>query len=135
MHRFANSPLLVRLKFSALIVIMRPLLAIALAFVLTRGLLQHDTELLKLSLELLVANFAAFLLLAMIGFSIRCPLCRASLIKKEACSIHSKAERTLGSVRLSIATGTLLRGHFRCPYCGEHCDTVTPRRHGKRQLR
>lgn len=128
LHRFATKSIIRRLRISSALLILQPLPALALVVVLIWGLLEHDTEVLKLSLKLLVVNVAVFLLLVMVGFSIRCPLCRSTLIRKESCSIHPKADRSLGSIRLPIATGTLLRGHFRCPYCGEHCDTCKPRR-------
>lgn len=117
-----------RLRISSLIFISIPVLALTLISVLVWGLLTHDFDLLDLALKLLIAVPVVILVLAIVGFSLRCPLCRGTLMRRPACSVHPKAERTLGSLRMRVATGTLLRGHFRCPYCGEFCDTTKARR-------
>lgn len=49
----------------------------------------------------------------------RCQLCQASTMRSLKCSHHSKAKRLLRSYRLRIAIDILLKGHFRCSYCGE----------------
>lgn len=128
MHRFATKSLLRRLKVSSLIVILIPFLALALAGMLVWVLFMHDPDLLRLTLKLLIGFAGVIFVLAIVGFSLRCPLCRATLIRRPSCSVHPKAERALGSLRMKIATRTLLRGHFRCPYCGEFCDTTKARR-------
>lgn len=35
------------------------------------------------------------------------------------CQKNRRARRLLGSYRLRVATGVLLRDRFLCPYCGE----------------
>jgi len=127
-HHFGSSSSLRRLKWASVILLLTIPLCLALIGFLVRGLAFHDEQALKICLILLAALPCMGLLLAMTGFSLRCPLCRGLLMRRATCSVSSKARRTLGSLRLRIATGALFRGNFRCPYCGEHCDTTTPRR-------
>lgn len=49
----------------------------------------------------------------------RCPLCLAQPLADRRCSKHRTAKRLLGSHRLRVAAMILIRGYFRCPYCGE----------------
>jgi hypothetical protein len=55
----------------------------------------------------------------MLSQEARCPLCRVAVLGCNGCSKHSKARRLLGSYRLRPAFSGLLKGSFRCPYCGE----------------
>jgi predicted RNA-binding Zn-ribbon protein involved in translation (DUF1610 family) len=117
-----------RLRFSSLILVLTPFFLLGLIGYVAWGLFHSDKEALNLSLTLIAVIPAILVLLALTGFSLRCPLCRATLMRRASCSLNPKAQRTLGSLRLRVATGTLFRGQFRCPYCGEHCDTTKARR-------
>ncbi|MBK1825919.1 hypothetical protein [Haloferula rosea] len=101
---------------------------IALLGFLIQGLLFNDEEALRTSLWLLAAIPCLGILHTLVGFSLRCPLCRGPLMRHASCSVSSKARRTLGSLRLRVALSALFRGNIRCQYCGEPCDTTTPRR-------
>lgn len=127
-HHFGSSTSLKRLKVSSGILLLMPPLFAALIGFLAWGMLADDARALLTALCLLAAIPCLGLLLAIVGFSLRCPLCRGQLMRRATCSISPKARRTLGSLRLRIATGALFRGNFRCPYCGEHCSTTRARR-------
>ncbi|MCU0795239.1 MAG: hypothetical protein MUF31_04805 [Akkermansiaceae bacterium] len=76
-----------------------------------------------------IAGIAVFaILIGLLSLSIRCPLCHAHVFRRSGCSVSTKARRTFGSLRLHVAHGALIRGHYRCPYCGEPCDTSSTRR-------
>jgi dTMP kinase len=49
----------------------------------------------------------------------RCPLCIGNPLAHNACVTHRKTRRLFGSYRLYVALSILLKGRFRCPYCGE----------------
>lgn len=107
--------------------LMVPLWLTMIGFLIV-GLVQNNHDYLRTALYFLGGIPCFALILFIIGSSIRCPLCQGHLMRRASCSVSSKAKRTFGSLRLKIATGALFQGNFRCPYCGEHCDTTTPRR-------
>ena len=51
-----------------------------------------------------------------------CPLCRTPVLAAMGCMKHRRARRFLGSHRLRVAMGIVLRNRFRCPYCNESTD-------------
>ncbi len=62
---------------------------------------------------------------------VRCPLCRGLVIfRLRSSSVHRKANRLFGSVRLGIALAVIFGLPFRCYHCGEPCDSRRVRRRG-----
>ena len=50
----------------------------------------------------------------------RCPLCMVPLWGNQKCNKNSNVKPAFGiSYRLTSASSVLLKGRYRCPYCGE----------------
>lgn len=54
----------------------------------------------------------------------RCPLCLGALVARSRCLPHRNAARLLGSYRLATSLGILLKGRFKCVYCGTRMSMV-----------
>ncbi len=128
MHRFHSKRTLWRLRITSLLILLFPWLVVGLFGVLGYGLYNGQREWVIGSLGF-IAGIAVFaILIGLLSLSIRCPLCHAHVFRRSGCSVSTKARRTFGSLRLHVAHGALIRGHYRCPYCGEPCDTSSTRR-------
>lgn len=64
------------------------------------------------------------LLVSLMGARLRCPLCTMPVFHNRRCSRHRNAKALFGSHRLKVAITILLKGRFRCPYCGEPTGMV-----------
>ncbi|GAA5483813.1 hypothetical protein [Haloferula sargassicola] len=61
--------------------------------------------------------------------NVRCPLCHVPILRRSGATMNSRHRRTVfGSPRLYVATRVAFGNHFRCPYCGEPCETTRARR-------
>lgn len=128
MHRFSSKRALWRLRFASLLILLFPWLFIGLFGTLGYGLYHDIRDYVIGSLAFIGGIGLVALLIGLLSLSIRCPLCHAHVFRRTGCSVSGKARRTFGSLRIHVAHGALLRGHYRCPYCGEPCDTTTARR-------
>lgn len=88
---------------------------------------EHDS--LFLSLALIGILCVTTLTLFILSGNIRCPLCHVKIMRRNGASMNSRHKKTLlGSPRLFIASRVAFSDHYRCPYCGEPCNTSRSRR-------
>jgi hypothetical protein len=126
MHHFHSKRTPLKLRIGGIALILKFLCgAAALPFFLM-GLLLVRHDLLVITLGLLIAGAVFSLLHFAISREVRCPLCKGGLLRTQGCAYHPKARKFFGSRRLGVVVPALLRGRFRCPYCGEICS-CTPR--------
>lgn len=86
-------------------------------------------ESLLASLAIIAALVLLFLLTLGLSGNIRCPLCHVKVFRRTGATMNSRHRKTLlGSPRLYIATRVTFTKHYRCPYCGEPCQTSRARR-------
>lgn len=128
-HRFSSSRSLTRLRAAAGLHLIFPLLWVALAVFLVRGFfLGHQP-----SLYWALGVIGGLCFLGVVGFamsgSIRCPLCQVRLFRRSGATMNSRHRKSIfGSTRLYLALRVSFTRFFRCPYCGEPCETSEPRR-------
>ena len=128
MHRFHSKRSLWRLRTNCLLILLFPWLFIGLFSSLGWGLVHDDRSLILGSLGFIGAIALVAILISILALAIRCPLCHAQFLRRSGCTVSAKARRTLGSFRLHVAHNALFKGHYRCPYCGEPCDSTKTRR-------
>ena len=119
MHLFRTKRHIFWLKISALHYIILHLAACAVVISAFVAFLNTDQKLMAWTLIGMGACVWIGLVYRMSAGISKCPLCHSEPMLSKECSKHSNAIRFMGSYRLSVATTTLLRHQFRCPYCGE----------------
>lgn len=119
MHRFRSASSIRLFKAAALLLCVSfaaaPLAVVLLVLALLKSSHEQIHDLLWVGGVLGAVLFSAWIL----SHATRCPLCRVAVLGGSGCSKHSKARRLLGSYRLRPTVSVLLKGSFRCPYCGE----------------
>jgi hypothetical protein len=91
-------------------------------------LVAMDSLLLQISIAVLVFAVLSGVTHLVTAFRVRCPLCHGKPLVSQKCTRHRNARTSLGSYRLAVVKGVLLRGRYRCPYCGEPCECATRER-------
>jgi Zn-dependent membrane protease YugP len=119
MHSFRSESAIKRLRFAALLVCMKCLLAPAAVLILVYSVLIHDDSLTNLAIVLVGLTVLMTLLQWIVALRTQCPLCMTPVMASKGCSKHSQAKTILASHRLRVALFVLFRGWFRCPYCNE----------------
>ncbi len=115
-YRHTVSPWAIRIASLCLLVVVGALVCFLMLGAV--GILMERHELLFVALGSLPVAVVAGLVLLLCGRT-SCPLCLNPLFIKRGCSRNSAVGRFLGSRRVRVAFGALLRGRYRCPYCGE----------------
>lgn len=126
MHHFHSKRTPIKLRIGGIALILKFLCGAAVLPLFLMGLLLVRRDLLVITLGLLIAVAVLTLLHFALSREVRCPLCKGGLLRTQGCSYHPKARKFFGSRRLGVVVPALLRGRFRCPYCGEICS-CTPR--------
>lgn len=128
MHRFANKSLLIRLRLSALLLIVFALSMLLLPAAVVWGTLIYDPRGLQASIILLPIAVVSGLLFLLVSSDVRCPLCRGQVMRRLRGAPIGRGVRPLfGSYRLRVVTRLFFTGNFRCLHCGETCDATDPR--------
>lgn len=128
MHRLPSQSSLIDYRLSSLILVLRWLCLLVVLGLMGWGLVTYDRELFRFG----AIAFGAWFILLVLGFIIsaklKCPLCMMPPFLNRGCSKHSTAGKIFGSHPLKVAQTILLKGYFRCPYCGEPTEmAVRPR--------
>lgn len=127
-HRFANKSLLVRLRLSALLLIVFALSMFLLPLAIVWGTVVLDPRGLQVSIILLPTAVVSGLLFLLMSSEVRCPLCRGLVMRRLRGAPIGKGVRPLfGSYRLRVILRLFFTGNFRCLHCGETCDATDPR--------
>lgn len=121
MHRLRNDQTVSRFRLSAMLVLAQFVLIPGAVVFLIYALAQHSEHgsLVPEGLIVLAAALLVSLIQWIIGSRCRCPLCLGLPLVRSAAAKHRQALTLLGSYRLRVALSIVLRGQFRCPYCGE----------------
>jgi hypothetical protein len=121
MHRFRSFSSVFNLWLGSLALIATILGFIATVVLIICTLIVRERILFILSLGMIAFVVTSGLTHLVISHWIRCPLCHGKLLASQKCVRSRNARTSLGSYRLGVAKGVLLKGYFRCPYCGEPC--------------
>ncbi|WP_396257747.1 hypothetical protein [Haloferula sp. A504] len=128
MHRFANKSLLIRLRLSALLLVVFALSMFLLPLAVVWGTLIYDPRGLQASIILLPTAVVSGLLFLLVSSDVRCPLCRGQVMRRmRGAPIGRGVQPLLGSYRFRVVTRLFFTGNFRCLHCGETCDATDPR--------
>ena len=128
MHRLPNQQAVSRFRLAALLMLCNRLLIVSLPILLVYSLIIAELNLTHFSLALVGVSVLLTIILWVLVARLRCPLC-IGLPLAISGSVKSRlARRLLGSYRLRVATSILMKGHFRCPYCGEFTSVEVRRR-------
>lgn len=119
MHRLSSRASLVRFRLTAVGLILTVLLALGTLVVVGMAVMQRHPGLLMIAGSVAGACLLVFLLQWSMAQRARCPLCMVPPMVRKPCSKNRAARKLFGSYRLRVATGILIRGSFRCPYCNE----------------
>ncbi|KAB2643062.1 MAG: hypothetical protein DVB26_00625 [Verrucomicrobia bacterium] len=120
-----------RFRMAALLLLSNRLLMVALPILLGYSLIIGDRDLTHFSLALVAVSVLFSIILWGLVARLRCPLCIGLPLAMSG-SVKSRLARSLlGSYPLRVASGILMKGYFRCPYCGEF-TSVEVRRHRQR---
>lgn len=131
MPRFNNSKSLIALRTAALFFLFQRLLGILFVALVAYGGMVFRIDVIHAGLlagglwiGLRLAQFLMFR-------PCRCPLCLGAVFARSRCLPHVKAKRLFGSFRLASSLGILLKGRFKCVFCGTRLSlTVADRRAG-----
>lgn len=108
-----------RMRIASLLLLCNRLLIVTAGALLLASILANDPRLMIYGIAA-----AAICILFIIAQSIAashtdCPLCRTPVLASMKCMKHRKAKRLLGSYRMRVALGIIIKQQFRCPYCHE----------------
>jgi hypothetical protein len=134
MHHFHSKRTPLKLRIGGIALILKLVCGLSVVPFFILGLLLVRQDFLVITLALLAAGALLSILHFALSRDVRCPLCKGTLLRSHGCSYHPKARYFLGSRRLGVIIPAILRGHFRCPYCGEVCS-CTPRSKGQTRSR
>ncbi len=116
-HRFANKALLVRLRLSALLLIVFVLCMSLLPMAVIWGTVIHDPRGLQVSIILRPTAVASGLLFLLVSSDVRCPLCRGQVMRRmRGAAIGRGVQPLFGSYRLRVVTRLLFTGNFRSSF-------------------
>ena len=119
MHTFRHSRQLFRFRVGAISYFALILSVLATLFFGLVAVIDSNWGHVEKTLLFLALSFGFAVLYRVTAANVRCPLCRNHPLLSQSCQKHSKAESLFGSYPLMVASSLLLRGNFRCPYCGE----------------
>lgn len=119
MHRFPSKSIIIRFKFTAILLCLGCLMVPAVAGTLSYSIMTDDPGLTKIGIALLVLTVLVAILQCMLASRTRCPLCMTPVLASKRCSKHRNARTFLGSHRLRVAFAILFKNAFKCPYCNE----------------
>lgn len=129
MHRLPSHTTLRRFRIASLLVALMFFSApVALGFVVY-CFVSGETRWMAIAGIVIVAGLVCRILNFIISGYLRCPLCMVQPLMDRRCSKHKSAPKLFGSHRLSVALSILLKGSFRCPYCGESTAMQVRERH------
>ena len=119
MHRFPTKSAIRRMRFAALLVCLRNLMVAASFSLLLYIIFTQNQKVALYALLLVPATVIVLLLQTIVSAHTSCPLCMTPMLGNKSCNKHSKAKRTLGSYKFTVAIAVLFCHSFRCPYCNE----------------
>lgn len=128
MHRLPNQQTVSRFRLAALLLLGNRLLVVSLPVLLVYSLVIADHHLTHISLGLIGAPVMLTIILWVLVSRLRCPLCLGLPLAISGSVKNRRAKRLLGSYRFSVALDILMKGYFRCPYCGEFTSVEVRRR-------
>lgn len=118
MPRFNNRRSLIAIRSAAAFFLLQRVVAISFIALVVYGACVFRMDVIHIGLMtaglwtgLRIAQFLMFT-------PCRCPLCLGAVFARSRCLPHRKAARLLGSYRLATSVGILLKGRFKCVYCG-----------------
>ena len=124
MPRFNNRRSLIALRSAALFFLFQRLLGVVFIAAVAYGAAVFRMDVIHVGLMAgglwIVLRLAQFLMFT----PCRCPLCLGSVFARSRCLPHRKASRLLGSHRLATSFGILLKGRFKCVFCGTRLAMV-----------
>ena len=132
MHRLPNQQVVSRYRFVASLLLCNRLLIPGSAALLVYSLLITDVALTHCALGLVAFTVLSTIFQWIIATRLRCPLCLGSPLAHNGCIKSRHARRLFGSHRLRVAHTIVMRGHFRCPDCGEFTAVEVRRRRRRR---
>jgi len=119
MHRFPSKSVILRFRFSAVLFILRCALLVLGIPLLLWSMLMDIRESFYIAVGMLGFFPVAIILQWLAATKARCPLCFAQPLIHSGCVKSRKVRRLFFSYRLQVSLTSLLKGYFRCPYCGE----------------
>jgi len=119
MHAFRSKSDVLRFNLSAWLLISLWFLLPASMLLLLGACLTFSSVWINCALTAVMASGSLALTWLFMAYRARCPLCIARPLFPNSCSLHRRAPVWLGSHRLPVAVSVVLRGQFRCPFCGE----------------
>lgn len=119
MHRLPSHYSVRRFRLAAFLLLFKWLVIGAATVLLGYSLCIGKNDLTHLAIGLFALSVPLTLALWLSAGRARCPLCIGNPLAHNACVTHRKTRRLFGSYRLYVALSILLKGRFRCPYCGE----------------
>jgi len=119
MHHPHSSNAILRLRLAASLLFGNWLIALAAAGLLVESAVNGDRMMMMIGLGLLVLVLLLVVVQWITASRACCPLCRTPVLSPKKCAKHRSARALLGSHRLRVAAGILLKNQFRCPYCNE----------------
>jgi hypothetical protein len=128
MHRLPNQQAVSRYRLAALLMLCNRLLIVTLPVLLVYSLIIADHHLTHLCLDLVGVSVLLTIILWVMVARLRCPLCIGLPLAISGSVKNRRANRLLGSYRLRVALAILMKGRFRCPYCGEFTSVEVRRR-------
>ena len=128
MHRLPNQQAVSRFRLAALLLLCNRLLIVSLPGLLVYSLIIAELNLTHFSLALVGVSVLLTIILWVLVARLRCPLCIGLPLAISGSVRSRRARRLFGSYRLRVAIAILMKGHFRCPYCGEFTSVEVRRR-------
>ena len=128
MHRLPNQQAVSRFRLAALLLLCHRLLIVSLPILLVYSLIIAEPNLIHFSLALVGVSVLFTIILWVMVARLRCPLCIGLPLAISGSVKSRRASRLLGSYRLRVAHAILMKGSFRCPYCGEFTSVEVRRR-------
>ncbi len=119
MHRVRSNRQIFCLRLSAICFIIMYAAIAASISVVAFGLWHADTQIVEMSLYIVVGVLVTAIIYRISAGSASCPLCRSQPMLSKRCQRNRKASQLLGSYRAIVALCILFTNKFRCPYCGE----------------
>jgi hypothetical protein len=119
MHRFQSRSTLIRLRFAALLLGLKYLLAPTAVSLLIAAIIYDSRHWMLVAVGLGGFTILTIFMQWILAARPRCPLCLTPILASKRCSKHRKAQTFLGSHRLRVAIAILFRGRFLCSYCNE----------------
>jgi hypothetical protein len=112
-----------KIQVCGFISLLRLPVGVVTAFLLVAGFL-FNVFLLRFALAGMGLLVVLTVLYFMMGSNLRCAVCTNPVYMSKRCTKNREAKRLLGmSHPMQVAWDALLRGYYRCMYCGERVKT------------